>query len=446
MSIVVGTASYSNGEQQFFTDPKEFIKTVHEELPDRGSSGFMFKVMAADPETRKAIDDIVIGESGDTNEHEIAYYQNSDSEHKEKALEGLNTALYEKMYAEQETYRSWLLSQPPEEILKHTYEYTVREDILLSLEYNDLSMEQASALLVSKAPLDDVFQDFEKIETDHMAIVQDCVSSRADSLLQQEKEQQLAVLNMPVYRYPASYAHEHGELEQFRASHKTNIACRDAIDTAIADNYRNNALGHGAVKQVVDQYGYNRTLFVLANTVRCKGWDGRISDDNKRWAMTVPVYEDKDAWGDDRNREFVVDRAHPGLVDLFTTQVRHDFLLTQPLTKEDVQHEATRILAKLQEPMKPNSPSGTHFMAQISPDFAARATSKHMDKLMDMLPFQSICFTGLDGRKGLFATITADEDRFQPLRQHKPSVRDKLQAAPAVAKPTPVVKSKELER
>lgn len=180
MSIVVGTASYSNGEQQFFTDPKEFIKTVHEELPDRGSSGFMFKVMAADPETRKAIDDIVIGEFGDTNEHEIAYYQNSDAEHKEKALEDLNTALYEKMYAEQETYRSWLLSQPPEEILKHTYEYTVREDILLSLEYNDLSMEQASALLVSKAPLDDVFQDFEKIETDHMAIVQDCVSSRAD--------------------------------------------------------------------------------------------------------------------------------------------------------------------------------------------------------------------------------------------------------------------------
>ncbi len=36
-------------------------------------------------------------------------------------------------------YRAWLLSQPPEEILKHTYEYTVREDILMSLENNDLS-------------------------------------------------------------------------------------------------------------------------------------------------------------------------------------------------------------------------------------------------------------------------------------------------------------------
>ena len=41
----------------------------------------------------------------------------------------LNTALYQKMFAEQETYRDWLLSQPSEEILNHTYEYTVREDI-----------------------------------------------------------------------------------------------------------------------------------------------------------------------------------------------------------------------------------------------------------------------------------------------------------------------------
>ena len=41
----------------------------------------------------------------------------------------LNTALYQKMFAEQGTYREWLLSQPSEEILNHTYEYTVREDI-----------------------------------------------------------------------------------------------------------------------------------------------------------------------------------------------------------------------------------------------------------------------------------------------------------------------------
>ena len=39
----------------------------------------------------------------------------------------LNTALYEKMSDEQDKFRDWLKSQPPEEILHHTYEYTVRE-------------------------------------------------------------------------------------------------------------------------------------------------------------------------------------------------------------------------------------------------------------------------------------------------------------------------------
>ena len=34
-----------------------------------------------------------------------------------------NTALYRKMYAEQEDFRKWLISQPPEIILEHAYEY-----------------------------------------------------------------------------------------------------------------------------------------------------------------------------------------------------------------------------------------------------------------------------------------------------------------------------------
>lgn len=42
-----------------------------------------------------------------------------------------NALLYDKMKAEQDKYRDWLLSQPPEEILNHTYEYTMREDIVM---------------------------------------------------------------------------------------------------------------------------------------------------------------------------------------------------------------------------------------------------------------------------------------------------------------------------
>ena len=40
--------------------------------------------------------------------------------------EEINTALYKKMYAEQEEFRKWLMFQPPEIILKYAYEYKLK--------------------------------------------------------------------------------------------------------------------------------------------------------------------------------------------------------------------------------------------------------------------------------------------------------------------------------
>ena len=60
-----------------------------------------------------------------------------------------NTALYEKMDAEQDKFRDWLKSQPPNEILHHAYEYAVREDILMAMEELDLPQSRAAALLAS---------------------------------------------------------------------------------------------------------------------------------------------------------------------------------------------------------------------------------------------------------------------------------------------------------
>ena len=97
--------------------------------------------------------------------------------------EELNTALYKKVFAEQEKYREWLLSQPPNEILNHCYEYTVREDIVLALEEYDLSDKRCQALLKSPSPLADVFKDFEKQETDHMDNIRDTIECRANAVI-----------------------------------------------------------------------------------------------------------------------------------------------------------------------------------------------------------------------------------------------------------------------
>lgn len=127
--------------------------------------------------------------------------------------------------------------------------------------------------------------------------------------------------DVPIYKYPASHAQEHDELNAYRASNKANMACKEAIEEAIRDHYRDNCLGSDAVKQVVEQFGYDRVFHVLAVTVRQKDWDGRISQDNKAWAKTVPVFENPDAWGIDRNCYLVVN-SHPGLTDLFLSQAR----------------------------------------------------------------------------------------------------------------------------
>jgi len=250
----------------------------------------------------------------------------------------------------------------------------------------------------------------------------------------------------PAYKYPASYARENDELELYRASSKANVACKEAIEQAIAAHYFDNILHHGAVKEVVDQFGYERTLYVLANTVRQKDWDGRISNDNKAWAQTIPVFENPDAWGNDRNCAFVVDRPHTGLTDLFINQARHEYLLTQPLTKQEIHMEAARLLGRLQSEREPNSPSGTHFMAQISPDFLMRAKTKDQDKLFDLLPFSTLTITTLKDRNGEFAFISKDENRNQQLHERKPSVKDKLQPEAKMQKAKKLPTHKEAER
>lgn len=79
----------------------------------------------------------------------------------------------------------------PEEILNHTCEYTVREDILMSLEYHDLPDALAKALLKAPNPLADVFADWENKETGYMDDIWQTAEDRAKAEAQKQlkKEQ-----------------------------------------------------------------------------------------------------------------------------------------------------------------------------------------------------------------------------------------------------------------
>ena len=349
----------------------------------------------------------------------------------------LNTALYEKMAAEQDKFRDWLKSQPSAEILNHAYEYTVREDIVMAMEELELTDAQAQALLDSPTPLADVYHYFEKVETDHMDVVRDCIEIRADDVCRTQEELRKAA----VYPHSAAYAKEHGELEQYRASNNANLQCKEAIEAAVREHFDGMYLSHDAAKGVIETYGMDRVMLVLANTVQIQDWDGRYSPRNKEWATTIPNYNS------DTVRCGYALNSHPAVLNGFIDLVREEHLRRQPLTVEDIQAEAERILRELRAPDMPNSPHGTHYMARISPEFLNRAGSKDHDRLMNLLPFRSLSFTGMKGLPGTYATILANEDRSKELRQRRPSVRRQLKQEPRSAeKKAPVRKEKEPER
>ena len=89
----------------------------------------------------------------------------------------LNYNLYEKMSVEQDYYRQWLLSQPPEEILNHAYEYAMREDILMAMENLELTDAQAQALLGSPTPLSDVYREFDMTDNCEINHLQYCIEN-----------------------------------------------------------------------------------------------------------------------------------------------------------------------------------------------------------------------------------------------------------------------------
>lgn len=227
--------------------------------------------------------------------------------------EKLNQELYDKMAAEQERFKHGLLGMTAEEVLDHAYEYAMRQDILMKMEELDLSAPEAAALLKSPFPLADIYEDFREREG-HMDLVRECIETLAFSLLETQREKTRAI---PLYPQSGEYAKEHGELDAFRASLEANVACRDAIETAIREGFDGMSL-HADAKGVLSAFGAERVSHVLAATLQGIRNDPRVSSGNQAWAATVPMFNTVS-----RHRDYLI-TSHPGVLSIFVTQARKE--------------------------------------------------------------------------------------------------------------------------
>lgn len=328
----------------------------------------------------------------------------------------LNTALYEKMAAEQDKYRNWLKNQSPTEVLKHAYEYTVREDIVMAMEELELTDAQAQTLLDSPTPLADVYSYFEKLETGYMNVIRDSIENWADNACKAQEE----LRKTAIYPHSAAYAKDHGELEQYRTSTQANLQCKEAIEAAIREHFDGMYLDHDAAKGVIEAYGMDRVMLVLANTVQLQDWDRRYSPRNKEWAKTI---SNKDS--DTVRRSFALS-CHPALIDGFIDLVREEDPQFVPVTTKEIFEEAKRILRELRALDKPNGPEGVHYMVPISSHFMLHAGTKECAKLVSLLPFQSAAITDMVDRPITCITILAKEYQNKDLPILRCSVREHL--------------------
>ena len=83
-----------------------------------------------------------------------------------------------------------------------------------------------------------------------------------------------------LYPYSAQEAKKRNQLSMWRESYHVNVACRNAIEETIRQNFDGMHLKKDCLEPVLAEYGYKRTEWVLATTLQELSWDGRFSRAN----------------------------------------------------------------------------------------------------------------------------------------------------------------------
>ena len=140
----------------------------------------------------------------------------------------------------------------------------------------------------------------------------------------------------PLYTSSQKEASEWGENDLWLESYNENCVCARAIELSIQQGYKENVLSSDCAKKVIEDYGFDRVNWVLANTIQRAGADGRFSQENQAWARSFFIPDD---WS--RFRDTFSVMSHPGLVNIFIDQARREWDSLKLFTRDHVYDEGT---------------------------------------------------------------------------------------------------------
>lgn len=158
-------------------------------------------------------------------------------------------------------------------------------------------------------------------------------------------------VNIPVYKNSRSQADANGEIDLYRESHRLNLACRNAVEKAIAQNYDGTRLNPDCLKDVINTYGAERISMLLANTIQQKDWDQRFSMSNRIWAEGISIPDDPAYGGHQRWREYEIS-THSTILDGFVNLFRKETTLSHKTSVHESLKKPTAKNEKLVAPPK----------------------------------------------------------------------------------------------
>ena len=118
-----------------------------------------------------------------------------------------------------------------------------------------------------------------------------------------------------LYRHSLDDAKHNDDIASWRESHNENIRCRDFFDNEIREKFDGYTLPKDCVNNTVKEFGYDRTMWVIANTINERTHDGRICRENRDWASGLRIPNNRN------NCDFVLN-AHSCLIEGLANQVQ----------------------------------------------------------------------------------------------------------------------------
>lgn len=123
------------------------------------------------------------------------------------------------------------------------------------------------------------------------------------------------------YRYSYRTAEHDGDVEEYRASRDENRRCMEFIQNPqtglYANAYKDNVVDKdGAyLDKCISEFGMQRMMFVIANTVKMSKHDGRWSPEVKEWARIFMLSHTRE------NADGCLSQIHTGVVNILAEEI-----------------------------------------------------------------------------------------------------------------------------